>query len=129
MLARLCLSPKRHAVVLKRGRRADLHVGVGGGLQAGCRFPFNLSLLIFHVVTDKVTWLPIFHSFQWRHSLTSGSRVPDGGARPFAPFIWHNLAFDPFNLSPSARASTGVPRWVISKRFLTLLLSPPTGWW
>ena len=35
---------------------------------------------------------------------------PDGNARPFAPFIWRNVAFDPFNLSPSAHASTGVRR-------------------
>ena len=27
----------------------------------------------------------------------------------FAPFIWHNLAFDPFNLAPSAQQSQGCP--------------------
>ena len=43
----------------------------------------------------------------------------DGSARHFAPFIWHNLAFDPFNLSPSAQQSTSLPRWVTSPRFLT----------
>ena len=36
----------------------------------------------------------------------------------FAPFIWHNLAFDPFNLAPSAQQSKRLPRWVISTRFL-----------
>ena len=42
-----------------------------------------------------------------------------GIARRFAPFNWHSLAFDPFNLSPSAQPSTSLPRWVTSTRFLT----------
>lgn len=37
----------------------------------------------------------------------------------FAPFIWHNIAIDPFNLSPSAQPSTRLPRWVAFTRFLT----------
>ena len=51
-----------------------------------------------------------------------------GSARPSAPFIWHNLAFDPFNLSPTAQLSARVPRWVTSTRFLTSWLSPPSSW-
>ncbi len=43
----------------------------------------------------------------------------EGSTGWFAPFIWHNLAFDPFNLAPSAQQSEGLPRWVISTRFLT----------
>ena len=33
---------------------------------------------------------------------------PEGGARRFAPFIWHNLAFDLFNLSPICTAEFGL---------------------
>ena len=43
-----------------------------------------------------------------------------GDTGRFAPFTWHNLAFDPFTLSPSAQPSTSLPRWVTSTRFLTL---------
>ena len=53
----------------------------------------------------------------------------DGRVCPFAPFTWHNLAFDPFTLSPSAQPSTGLARWVTFTLFLTSWLSPPIDWW
>jgi hypothetical protein len=42
-----------------------------------------------------------------------------GGRSSFVPIIWLNLAFDLFNLAPSAQQSWRLPRWVISTRSLT----------
>ena len=39
-------------------------------LAARCRFPFKLSVLIFHVVTALVTTPPVSHGFHQKHSLT-----------------------------------------------------------
>ena len=69
--------------------------------NAQCRFPFKLSLLDFHSVTDSSAG-PLTHG---RSAASTRSQCPSGGAGPsrvFGPFNWHNLAFDPFKLSPSA---------------------------
>src|SRR5450631_3994714 len=66
-----------------------------------CRFPFKLSLLDFHSVTDSSA-RSLTHG---RSAATTRSQRPSGGAGPscvFGPFNWHNLAFDPFKLSPPA---------------------------
>ena len=84
-----------------------------------CRFPFKLSLSIFHVVTDLVDLTARFSAVAARagtHMMFEGHVRRTGW---FAPFIWHNLAFDPFNLAPSAQQSGGLLRWAISTRFLT----------
>ena len=47
-------------------------------------------------------------------------RGQSGEVGGFAPFIWHNLDFDPFNLSPSAQSSKRLWRWVTFARYLTL---------
>ena len=38
--------------------------------QPSCRFPFNLSVLIFHGVTALVNSLPVSHGCHRKHSLT-----------------------------------------------------------
>jgi len=43
----------RHALAL--AERHGFKLVIVGGADAWCRFPFNVSLLIFHVVTDPVT--------------------------------------------------------------------------
>jgi len=69
--------------------------------RAGCRFSFNLSFLIFHSVTDSSAG-PLTHG---RSATSIRSQRPAGSAGPsslFGPFNWHNLAFDPFKMSPRA---------------------------
>ena len=66
-----------------------------------CRFLFKLSLLDFHSVTGSSAG-----SFtHGRSAASTSSQRASGGACPsrvFGPFNWHNLAFDPFKLSPPA---------------------------
>lgn len=52
----------------------------------------------------------------FKESACSQPRFGVGPARRiFGPFNWHNLAFDPFNLSPCSHSPASGWRWVISR--------------
>jgi hypothetical protein len=80
-----------------------------------CRFPFKLSLLGFHSVTDSSAG-PLTHG---RSAASTPSQRPSGGAGPscvFGPFNWHNLAFDPLKLSPPAGQRADARKSLWSRR-------------
>ena len=67
----------------------------------GCRFPFKPSVSDFQSVTDNSAGSLTYG----RSGASTGSQPPSGGACPsrlFGSFNWHNLAFDPYKLSPRA---------------------------
>ncbi len=77
----------------------------------------TFALSCCHRLIEQISRFSGLGGIAHAHIVIQGHR---GGTGRFAPFTWHNLAFDPFTLSLSAQPSTGLPRWVTSTRFLTL---------
>ena len=81
----------------------------GGGCQ--CQYPLSVSLPC--VTFDLSCWhrpsdlTARFSEVAARAGTHMMFEVHGGRAGWFAPFIWHNLAFDPFNLALSAQQSEG----------------------
>lgn len=72
--------------------------GLSAGTQTSCRFPFNLSFLLFHSVSAESECALIGGAFT--ASGCSQTRFATAFVRRhFGAFNWHYLAFDPFNLS------------------------------
>ena len=91
------------------------------GALAAARVSVSLQAVTFdlsccHQPSDLTAGFSEVAARAGTHMMFEGD---EGHTGRFAPFIWHNLAFDPFNLAPSAQQSEGLPRWVISTRFLT----------
>lgn len=109
---------------LAKVRRHPVGLGTAGafGLLLGAHLSVSLQAVTFalsccHRVFEQVSRFSGLGIGAHAHMVIQGHG--DGTGR-FAPFIWHNLAFDPFNLSPSAKRSARLLRWVTFTRYLTL---------